>query len=68
MKSYKGIEQSKKLAEIAKPRNEIAKEKARFRKENRDLLRMSQEIEIYLHYYLRNHGMVKRDITYKLGV
>ena len=56
----KALEQSKKLAEIAKPRNEIAKEKARFRKENRVWLRMLQEIAIRLHYCLRNNGVMQK--------
>ena len=58
----------KKLAEIAKPRNEIAKEKARFRKENRAWLRMSQEIAMCLHYYLRNNGMTQKEMADKMGV
>ena len=49
-----------KLAAIAKPRSEEAKDKARFRKENRDWLRMSQEIALCLHYYLRNAGLTQK--------
>ena len=33
-----------KLKEVAKPRSEAAKDRARFRKENREWLRMSQDI------------------------
>ena len=57
-----------KLAAIAKPRSEEAKEKARFRKENRDWLRMSQEIALCLHYYLRNAGLTQKELADKMGV
>ena len=56
------------LAAIAKPRSEEAKEKARFRKENRDWLRMSQEIALCLHYYLRNAGLTQKELADKMGV
>ena len=46
-----------KLANIAKPQSEKEKEQARYRKENRDWLRMSQEIALCLHYYLRKAGL-----------
>lgn len=57
-----------KLAAIAKPRSEEAKEKARFRKENRDWLRMSQEIALCLHYYLRKTGLTQKELADKMGV
>ena len=56
------------LAAIAKPRSEEAKEKARFRKENRDWLRMSQEIALCLLYYLRNAGLTQKELADKMGV
>lgn len=48
---------TEKLANIAKPQSEKEKEQARYRKENRDWLRMSQEIALCLHYYLRKAGL-----------
>lgn len=42
-----------KLQEIVKPRSEAAIKRAQFRKENRELLSMLQEIELLLHYYRR---------------
>lgn len=57
-----------KLAAIAKPRSEEAQEKARIRKENRDWLRMSQEIALCIHYYLRTSGMTQKELADKMGV
>lgn len=57
-----------KLAAIAKPRSEEAREKARIRKENRDWLRMSQEIALCLHYYLRKAGITQKELADKMGV
>ena len=57
-----------KLASLAKPQNEKEKEQARFRKENRDWLRMSQEIALCLHYYLRNAGLTQKELADKMGV
>ena len=57
-----------KLANVAKPRSEEAKERARYRKENRDWLRMSQEIALCLHYYLRKTGMTQKELADKMGV
>ena len=57
-----------KLASLAKPQSEKEKEQARFRKENRDWLRMSQEIALCLHYYLRNAGLTQKELADKMGV
>ena len=57
-----------KLAEVAKPRNEAAKERARSRKENRDWLRMSQDIALSLHYYLRTSNMTQKELAEKMEV
>ena len=57
-----------KLAAIAKPRSEEAREKARIRKENRDWLRMSQEIALCLHYYLRKTGLTQKELADRMGV
>lgn len=46
-----------KLKEVAKPRSDAAKDRARFRKENREWLRMSQDIALNLHNYLCNTGI-----------
>ena len=58
----------KKLAEMAKPRSEGARERACYRKENRGWLRMSQEIALCLRYYLRESGMTQKDLADKMGV
>lgn len=57
-----------KLAEVAKPRSEESKEQARFRKENRDWLRISQEIALALHYYLRTENMTQKALAEKMGI
>lgn len=49
-----------KLASLAKPQSEKEKEQARYRKENRGRLRMSQEIALRLHYYMRKAGFIKK--------
>lgn len=57
-----------KLNQISKPRNAEAAEKARCRKENREWLRMSQDIALNLHYYLRTTGKTQKDLAAQLGV
>ena len=57
-----------KLKEVAKPRSEAAKDRARFRKENREWLRMSQDIALNLHNYLCNTGISQRLFAEKMGV
>lgn len=59
---------TEKLSSVAKPRSKEATEQARFRKENREWLRMSQEIALCLHYYLRNTGMTQKELADKMGV
>ena len=59
---------TEKLANIAKPQSEKEKEQARYRKENRDWLRMSQEIALCLHYYLRKAGLTQKELADKMGV
>ena len=56
------------LQEIARPRSEVAKNRARARKENRAYLRMSQEIALTLHYYLRTQGMKQSELARRLDV
>ena len=59
---------TEKLASMAKPQSEKEKEQARYRKENRDWLRMSQEIALCLHYYLRKAGLTQKELADKMGV
>jgi transcriptional regulator with XRE-family HTH domain len=57
-----------KLANMAEPQSEKEKEQVRHRKENREWLRMSQEIALCLHYYLRTSGTTQRELADKMGV
>ena len=57
-----------KLKEITVPRSEAAKESARTRRENREYLRMSQDIALCIHYYLRKSNMTQKELADKLGV
>ena len=57
-----------KLAEIAKPRSEKAKNMAQTRKDSREWLRMSQDIALSLHYYLRKANMAQKDLAEKMNV
>lgn len=57
-----------KLQKVAKPRSETAVKRAQERKENREWLRMSQDIALNLHYCLRNTGMSQKDFADKMGV
>ncbi|MCD8268479.1 MAG: helix-turn-helix domain-containing protein [Parabacteroides sp.] len=57
-----------KLAEMAQPRSEEAQNMARIRKENKEWLRMSQEIALSLHYYLRKMKMTQKELAEKMGV
>ncbi len=56
------------LREVAKPRSEEAKNKARQRREDRDWLRMSQDIAISILGYLRRSGTTKKELADKMGV
>lgn len=57
-----------KLAEMAIPRNEEAKKKARFRRDNREWLSMSHDIAFAVLHYLRTHGLTQKDLADKMGV
>lgn len=57
-----------KLAEIAKPRSEKALEVTQRRKDSREWLRISQDIALCLHYYLRKMKMTQKELAEKLGV
>lgn len=56
------------LREIAKPRSEEAKEKARRRREDREWMRMSQDIAISILGYLRRSGTTQKELAERLGV
>lgn len=56
------------LNAIAKPRSEKAKESARRRRENREWLRMSQDIAISVLGYLRRSGSTQKELAEKMGV
>lgn len=57
-----------KLKAIAVDRNETAKARAQWRKENREWLRMSQNIALCLHHYLRTNKMSQKEFAEKMGV
>lgn len=57
-----------KLAEMAKPRSDKAPEVVQRRRDSREWLRMSQDIALCLHYYLRKMKMTQKDLSEKLGV
>lgn len=57
-----------KVAAIAKPRNEKAIKAARFRQENREWLRMSQEIALCLSHHLRRSSLTQKSLAEQLGV
>lgn len=57
-----------KLSEISKKRSDESINKAKARKANREWLRMSQEIALCLHYYLRKSGMNQKDLADMLKV
>ena len=59
---------TKRLEELAKPRNERAQRKAEERRKNREWLTYSQDIALALHYYMREEGMTQRDLADKMGV
>lgn len=57
-----------KLREIAKPRSEKAVRMARWRRENREWLRMSQDIAINILGYLRRTKTSQKDLAERMGV
>lgn len=57
-----------KLSAMAKSRSEEAKQITQKRKENREWLRMSQDIALSLHYYLRKMSMTQKELAEKMGV
>lgn len=57
-----------KLNTFAKPRSEKAIERARKRKENREWLRLSQDIALAIHYYIRKSGMTQKEFAKQMNV
>lgn len=57
-----------KLSQMAKSRPEEAKQKAQYRKDNREWLRISRDIALALHYYLRKMKMTQKELAEKLQV
>lgn len=57
-----------KLAQVAKPRSEAAMERAKARKANREWVRLSQDIALALHYYIRKTDINQKELADKLGV
>lgn len=57
-----------KLSSIAQKRSRESVEKAEQRKKDRKWLRMSQEIALCLHYYLRKSGTTQKCLAERIGV
>jgi len=57
-----------KLNKLAKPRSEKAIERARQRKENREWLRLSQDIALAVHYHIRKSGMTQKEFAARMNV
>lgn len=57
-----------KLSQMAKSRPEEAKQKATDRKKNREWLRISQDIALALHYYLRSMRITQKELADKMQV
>ncbi len=57
-----------KLSAMASARTEEAKMRAEKRKANRAWLKMSQDIALAIHYYLRKSGSTQKELADKLGV
>lgn len=59
---------TKRLEELAKPRNERAQRRAQERRINREWLTYSQDIALALHYYMREKDLTQRELAEQLGV
>lgn len=57
-----------KLSAMATARSEEAKMRAEKRKANRTWLKMSQDIALSIHYYLRKSNITQKELADKLGV
>ena len=58
----------KRFEELVTPLNEKEIEIIRRKRENRDQLRMSQEIALCIRYYLRTKEMTQNELAEKMGV
>lgn len=58
----------KKLAETAKPRPERNRAEAEYRMQNKEWMRMSQDIALSIHRHLRITGMTQKEFAEKMGV
>nr|DAH08085.1 MAG TPA: centromere-binding protein [Caudoviricetes sp.] len=52
---------------MVKERSEETIQKAQARKTNKEWLRMSQDIALSLHYYLRKMNMTQKEFAEKMG-
>ena len=57
-----------KLSQMAKSRPDEAKQKATDRKKNREWLRISQDIALALHYYLRTMKITQKELADRMQV
>ena len=57
-----------KLREIAQPRSEEAKNRAKWRRENREWLRMSQSIALLVLDHLHTTGTTQKELAERMGV
>lgn len=56
------------LTDLAKSPSRISEERTKARKKNREWIRMSQDIALSLHYYMRKNGLTQKELAGKLGV
>lgn len=56
------------LEKVAKDRSEEEIQKEQFRKDNIEWLRISQDIALKLHYYLRKTNISKEDLANQLNI
>lgn len=59
---------TKKLESIAKPRSEKTRERIKWLRENRKWLKMSKEIAMNIHYYLRSNNMSQKELADRMNV
>lgn len=57
-----------KLTKIAKPRSEEELEQARIRKENKEWIRISQDIALNIHFYLKQLNISQKELAHRMGV
>lgn len=57
-----------KLTKIAKPRSEEELEQARIRTENKEWIRISQDIALNIHFYLKQLNISQKELAFRMGV